>query len=52
MILPFAAACFSFPDLSSSVALAEIETNAGRLYDAKAADCLRLFRERGYTLPP
>lgn len=34
-------------------ALEEIENNAGRLYDTEvAAACLRLFRERGYQLPP
>jgi PAS domain S-box-containing protein len=33
-------------------ALTEIEKNSGRLYDpAVAASALRLFRERGYTMP-
>lgn len=33
-------------------ALAEIETHAGSRYDASVASaCVRLFRERGYTLP-
>lgn len=34
-------------------ALAEIEAGAGRLYDpAAAAACLKLFREKGFALPP
>jgi len=34
-------------------ALAEVEANAGTLYDRDAvAACLRLFRERGYVIPP
>lgn len=39
------------PGLGIDLALAEIEANAGRLYDpAVAAACLRLFRERGFQL--
>lgn len=39
------------PALGVDKALAEIESNAGRLYDRDVAmACLRLFRERGYTL--
>ncbi|HEX4943465.1 MAG TPA: HD domain-containing phosphohydrolase [Usitatibacteraceae bacterium] len=39
------------PSLGLEAALAEIEKNAGRLYDATAAAaCLRLFREKGYSL--
>lgn len=38
--------------LGIDCALAEIETNAGRLYDAGvAAACLRLFRDRNYAIP-
>jgi HD-GYP domain-containing protein (c-di-GMP phosphodiesterase class II) len=38
------------PGLGVDRALAEIETNRGRLYDAEAADaCLRLFRERRFS---
>ena len=38
------------PALGVEVALAEIEKNRGRLYDAQAADaCLRLFREGGFA---
>lgn len=34
-------------------ALAEIEANTGRLYDAEVAQaCLRLFRERGFEFEP
>lgn len=41
------------PAIGLDKALAEIESNAGRLYDRDvAAACLRLFRERGYTLTP
>ena len=40
------------PSLSFEEALAEIERNAGRLYDQDAAmACLTLFREKGYRLP-
>jgi len=40
------------PGLGLPQALAEIELNAGRLYDpAAAAACLELFRERRYVLP-
>lgn len=40
------------PALGVERALAEIEIHAGQLYDpAAAAACLRLFRDRGYTLP-
>jgi putative nucleotidyltransferase with HDIG domain len=39
------------PSLGISAALAEIEKNRGRLYDEAAADaCLKLFREKGYSL--
>lgn len=38
--------------LGIDTALAEIENNAGRLYDADAvAACLRLFRDRDYAIP-
>ena len=34
------------------LALAEIEQNAGKLYDTDVvAACLRMFREKGYQLP-
>lgn len=34
------------------IALAEIESGRGQIYDIAVADaCLRLFREKGYTLP-
>lgn len=37
--------------LGIEAALAEIEKNSGRLYDAAVADvCLRLFREKGFQL--
>ena len=40
------------PARGIDAALAEIETNAGRLYDADVvAACLRLFREKGYAMP-
>lgn len=40
------------PGLGIGKALAEIEGNAGRLYDTGAATaCLRLFRDRGYEIP-
>jgi PAS domain S-box-containing protein len=39
------------PSLGLDIALAEIEQNAGTLYDRKAADaCLKLFREKGYQI--
>ena len=39
------------PAIGLDAALAEIENNKGRLYDADAVDaCLRLFRERGFEL--
>jgi HD-GYP domain-containing protein (c-di-GMP phosphodiesterase class II) len=39
------------PALELKFALAEIEKNAGILYDRDAADaCLKLFREKGYQL--
>ena len=38
--------------LGLDIALAEIEHNRGRLYDAEVVGvCLRLFREGGYQLP-
>lgn len=38
--------------LGTGAALAEIEANAGRLYDAEVcAACLRLFRDKGYQIP-
>lgn len=41
------------PALGIEAALAEIEKHRGTTYDADAADaCLRLFREKGYVLPP
>jgi PAS domain S-box-containing protein len=40
------------PGLGIDAALAEIESGAGTLYDPSvAAVCLRLFRDKGYTLP-
>lgn len=40
------------PGLGLDTALAEIERGRGAQYDAHAVDaCLRLFREKGYTLP-
>ena len=40
------------PGLGITAALAEIERGRGRLYDARVADvCLRLFHEKGYTVP-
>ncbi|MBI2509390.1 MAG: PAS domain S-box protein [Betaproteobacteria bacterium] len=40
------------PGLGIEAALAEIEKNRGKLYDPQVVDsCLRLFREKGYTLP-
>ncbi len=40
------------PGFGVDAALVEIETNSGRLYDAQVvAACLRLFRDKGYTLP-
>jgi putative nucleotidyltransferase with HDIG domain len=40
------------PGLGIDAALAEIESGAGTLYDpAVAAVCVRLFRDKGYTLP-
>jgi PAS domain S-box-containing protein len=40
------------PGIGIEAALAEIERGAGAQYDADAAAaCLRLFREKGYTLP-
>lgn len=40
------------PALGPAQALAEIEKNAGRLYDTGvAAACLRLFRDKNYQLP-
>ena len=39
------------PGMGLDAALAEVETNSGRIYDAQAvAACLRLFREKGYAL--
>jgi putative nucleotidyltransferase with HDIG domain/PAS domain S-box-containing protein len=39
------------PGLGIDVALAEIESNIGKLYDIDAASaCLRLFRDKGYPL--
>ncbi|MGE0356225.1 MAG: HD domain-containing phosphohydrolase [Burkholderiales bacterium] len=41
------------PALGVEPALAEIEKGAGKTYDpAVAAACVRLFREKGYALPP
>jgi len=40
------------PALGISIALEEIESHAGTLYDPDvAATCLRLFREKGYSFP-
>jgi len=40
------------PGLGIDKALAEIERGRGILYDVQASDaCLRLFREKGYTVP-
>jgi len=40
------------PGAGIEKALAEIEKNRGKLYDPQAADaCLRLFREKGFTIP-
>ena len=40
------------PGLGIAAALSEIERGRGTLYDANVADaCLRLFREKGYTIP-
>lgn len=40
------------PAIGPALAMAEIEAGRGRLYDLDAANaCLRLFREKGYTLP-
>lgn len=40
------------PGMGVDKALAEIERNRDRLYDAQAVDaCLRLFREKNYRLP-
>jgi len=40
------------PGLGLEKALAEIDRGRGTLLDAQAVDaCLRLFREKGYTLP-
>jgi PAS domain S-box-containing protein len=39
------------PALELDIALAEIENNAGILYDRKASEaCLKLFREKGYHI--
>jgi HD-GYP domain-containing protein (c-di-GMP phosphodiesterase class II) len=39
------------PALGIDAALSEIEKNRGRLYDPEiVAACLRLFREKGFTL--
>jgi HD-GYP domain-containing protein (c-di-GMP phosphodiesterase class II) len=39
------------PALGINLALEDISRNKGILYDADAADaCLKLFREKGYTL--
>jgi PAS domain S-box-containing protein len=39
------------PSLGLEIALAEIEQNAGTLYDCKVADaCLKLFREKNYQI--
>ncbi|MCX6090659.1 MAG: hypothetical protein NTX88_09905, partial [Candidatus Atribacteria bacterium] len=39
------------PALGINAALEEIEKNAGILYDKEVAEvCLRLFREKGFTL--
>jgi HD-GYP domain len=40
------------PGLGLDSALDEIEKNSGTLYDPDVAEaCLRLFREKGYSLP-
>ena len=40
------------PALGIALALEEISRNKGSLYDADGADaCLKLFKEKGYTLP-
>ncbi|MDP1952753.1 MAG: HD domain-containing protein, partial [Betaproteobacteria bacterium] len=40
------------PGLGMDSALAEIERGRGSIYDATVIDaCLRLFREKGYTIP-
>jgi HD-GYP domain-containing protein (c-di-GMP phosphodiesterase class II) len=40
------------PAIGPALALAEIESGRGRLYDTAAVDaCLRLFRGRGYHIP-
>ena len=40
------------PGLGIEIALREIETHRGTLYDETVADaCLRLFKEKGYQLP-
>jgi PAS domain S-box-containing protein/putative nucleotidyltransferase with HDIG domain len=40
------------PGLGIDKALAEIERGSGIVYDATVADaCLKLFREKGYTIP-
>lgn len=40
------------PGLGIEAALAEIEKSAGRTFDARVvAACLRLFREKAYTMP-
>ena len=40
------------PGFGMHAALAEIEGNSGRFYDAEVvAACLRLFRDKGFTLP-
>lgn len=40
------------PGLGIEIALHEIEQNSGKFYDPQVvAACLRLFREKGYTLP-
>jgi HD-GYP domain-containing protein (c-di-GMP phosphodiesterase class II) len=39
------------PSLGLEIALAEIEQNAGNLYDREVVDaCLKLFREKGFNL--
>ena len=40
------------PSLGIEKALAEVESNRGKLYDPQVVDaCLRLFREKDYALP-
>ena len=40
------------PGIGIDQALAEIEQGRGTAYDANAVDaCLRLFREKGYSIP-